>query len=390
MFFIKYFIFRMVTFPLSFLPYSALHALGRLLGLLIYYGYPEDRKRALTNLALVYDEPLEELAKQSLQNLAITLLEYPKLARETKISRIATCENPDRASACLSSGKGVIFFCGHQANWELLFLEGTSRMTRMTRMKGVAIGRPIKNPYLYSWIVSIRERFGGKIIPPQNALKEGLRALKSGAFLGIVGDQGMPNSGFSCPFLGRLAWTTSLPALLSLRTGAPIIVPSIRRENGRYLIHYSDPIFPEGETVETLMGKALAIFEETVRQNPGQWLWTHNRWKQQLPGKLPAHLRHESIALIFDSPDQFDVIPKLREYYPTEFITAFAPENIPSPDVQVKTYKSLDEIFSSSDRFKLVFNFTPHKTVRSHFLKRGAFHVMQLSPEQLLKRLHAR
>ena len=40
------------TFPLRFLPYRAIHALGNALGLLLYYCIPHFRKRALSNLAL--------------------------------------------------------------------------------------------------------------------------------------------------------------------------------------------------------------------------------------------------------------------------------------------------------------------------------------------------
>lgn len=378
---LKYLFFRLCTFPLAFLPYKTLHTMGNALGLIAYYLYPKYRKRALTNLALASDlkiSPLEieEIAKASLKSLSITFLEYPKLSYEKDISKIATCENP------LKYEGGVIFFCGHQANWELLFLEGTSRMS------GVAIGRPIKNKYLYNWVISIREKFGGKIIPPQKAFKEGVRALQQGAFVGIVGDQGMPNSGFSCPFLGRRAWTSPLPALLSLRTGAPIVVATIRREKGHYFIHYSDPVFPENESVESLMHKTLALFEESIKKNLSQWMWIHNRWKQQLPGKLPSRLRHESIALIFDTPD-IKFLDEFREFYPTEFITAYIPETLAleRSGIDVKPYKSLSDLLVSQDRFKLVFNFTKDKRLSKHFRKQGAFNVINLPPKEILCRL---
>ena len=77
----------------------------------------------------------------------ITCLEYAKFAKEKEISRVVICENPEAAQAILNEGKGIIFFCGHQSNWEVLFLEGTSRMP------GVAIGRPIKNQKLYDWVL---------------------------------------------------------------------------------------------------------------------------------------------------------------------------------------------------------------------------------------------
>lgn len=280
---INYFLFRFFTFPLQFLPYSILHKLGRLLGLLIYYAYPNYRKRALSNLALATDlhlslQQITQLAKSSMQNLAITFLEYPRLYQETNISHIARCENPEYAASLLQQGQGVIFFCGHQANWELLFLEGSSRMP------GVAIGRPIKNKPLYKWVLRLRQKFGGIIIPPKDAYRASVKALKAGKFLGIVGDQGMPNSGFSSPFLGRTAWTSPLPALLSKRTGCPIIVATIRRENDSYLIHYSDPIPPQ-ESVEAQMHQVLDLFQESIKKRPQEWLWVHNRWKQHFRKK---------------------------------------------------------------------------------------------------------
>ena len=69
----------------------------------------------------------------------------------------------------------------------------------------------LKNTSLYEWVVSIREKYGGTIIPPRQAIKGGLRALKQGKFLGIVGDQGMPESPYAFDFFGRRAWTTPCP-----------------------------------------------------------------------------------------------------------------------------------------------------------------------------------
>ena len=165
----------------------------------------------------------------------------PRFGRETDFSRVIQCENPETADELYRQGQGIIFFCGHLSNWEALFLDGTRRM------RGIAIGKSIKNKRLYRWIVSIREKNGGKIIAPRNAVKEGLRVLRKGVFMGIVGDQGMPDSGYSFPFLGRRAWTTTAPALLAYKTHCPIIVATTRRVKGGYRIRYSDPIWPNLE-----------------------------------------------------------------------------------------------------------------------------------------------
>ena len=375
---LNYLLFRLLTFPLQFMPYSLLHRLGNLLGLAVYYLYPKYRKRSLSNLALATNlhltpDQIVETAKKSLQNLAITALEYPRLFREKNIHRLATCENPEPAAAMIRSGQGVIFFCGHQTNWEILFLEGTARMP------GVAIGRPINNHYLYNWILKLREKFGGKIIPPKSAYKECLRALKQGKFVGIVGDQGMPDSGFSCPFLGREAQTSPLPALLSSRTGCPVIVATTRRQLGKYTIHYSDPIL-HTEDPHVQMRQILAVFEDSIQERPHEWLWIHNRWKQQPPGKLAKKFRHDALAFIF--PDQASAessIPHIRSLYPLEQVTAFVPSPFPSSAIEIKSHTAL---FDRDYRFKLLIDFTQNIKAQKHFAKLSALKICSFATPQ--------
>jgi KDO2-lipid IV(A) lauroyltransferase len=392
---LSYSLLRALTFPFSLLSYTQIHAIGKKLGTALYYLFPKFRKRALSNLALASDLQLNEkeiiqFAKESFQNLAITCLEYAKLANEKDISRIARCENPEIADQLMAQGKNVIFFCGHQANWELLFLEGTSRMP------GVAIGRPIKNGKLYNWILNIRQKFGGKIITPKNAFREGLKALKSGSFLGIVGDQGMPDSGFSSSFLGRRAWTSPLPAILAYRTGKPLMVATTKRQDGKYLIHYSEPLWADlsqsmEKEIERLMGKCLSLLEASIRENPGQWLWQHNRWKQQTPEKLKRKFRHETIAIILPhQKNSFDEIishlPLFRELYPYEFITLFVPKEFAEAEKleewEVHPYEKEEDLHVRDFSYKLIFNFSVFTSVGSHFLSLGAFEVINFADLQ--------
>lgn len=392
--FITYIIIRLITLPFAFLPYSAIHLLGERLGALAYHLIPKYRKRALSNLTLsdlgLSHPEIKQTAKSSIQSLMITCLEYPRLAREKNIARIARCENPEKADAIMAKGKGVIFFCGHQSNWELLFLEGTSRMP------GVAIGRPIKNRYLYAWVQQMRQKFGGTMITPKNALKEGLRGLKRGAFLGIVGDQGMPDSNFSSPFLGRSAYTSPAPALLAYKTNTPIIVATTRREKGKYLIHYSHPIYPnleaplEGE-VRRLMLQTLAIYEDSIRERPHEWLWVHNRWKQQTLDRIKKPFRQDSMALFLpDSEEILNDLPKIRELYPKEHISLFVPrsfqDKIPIA-AEVHSYESIKNALIDDFRYKLIFNFTGEKQIDSYYKKRAAQTIVHLKNFSELEKL---
>ena len=392
----RYIILRIITFPFSVLPYTVIHKIGNALGLISFYLLKSFRKRALSNIALASDlkldsKKIKSIAIGSFQNLMITCLEYAKLSREKDIHKIACCKNPEEAKKIMQDGKGVIFFCGHQANWEILFLEGTSRMP------GVAIGKPVKNTFLYNWVLSIRQKFGGTIITPKNAIKEGLKALRHGKFLGIVGDQGMPDSGFCSPFLGRMAWTSPVPAILSYRTARPIIVAMTLRENGKYIITYSDPIWPDLSSsmeneIPRLMGKALGYLEKSIIEHPEQWLWQHNRWKQQLPGILSRTFRHDSLCVILPNKrSHFEkvvaALPAFRTLFPLEHLSFFAPSSYRQELSAVKEdiywYEGQDELLLDDYRFKLVFNFSSNKKVKRHFTRRSAFHV--LSYKDLLR-----
>lgn len=391
--FLTYLIIRLITFPMRFLNYKMIHKLGKSLGTIAYHLIPKFRKRALSNLALssldLSNEEIRQIAKKSIQSVMITCLEYPKLAREKNLARIVRCTNPKEADQLKTEGKGIVFFCGHQSNWELLFLEGTSRMP------GVAIGRPIKNRYLYEFVLRMREQYGGRIITPKKAIKEGLKTLREGKFFGIIGDQGMPDSGFSCPFLGRMAYTSPAPAMLAYKTNCPIIVATTKRLNDFYEIHYSPPLFPDcsrpmAEEVERLMKQALALLEETIRDRPEEWLWIHNRWKQQPLGPLRKKYRQDSIAIVI--PEDESLLKDLhiiRTLYPTEEITLYLPklfEDKVELPLEKICYTKLDELLIEDLRFKTLFNFTKDKTIDRHFKKGSVQTIYHPSSFQELSR----
>ena len=384
-----YFLIRTLTWPIRYLPYSWIRILGRRLGRIAFYCMTDYRKRSLSNLALANDlqisseKELREIAKQSFENLAINVLEYPRFDRETDLSRAIHCENPEIADVLYRQGKGIIFFCGHQANWEVLFLDGTRRM------KGIAIGKAIKNRRLYRWVLSIREKNGGRIIAPRNAVKEGLRALRQGVFMGIVGDQGMPDSGYSFPFLGRRAWTSTAPALLAYKTNSPIIVATTRRTNRGYRIHYSDPIWPDQESpseteVVRMMDLSLTCLQNSIKESPGEWLWQHNRWKQQTPQILYKRFRYDCICVIL--PDEMDAFEKiyphistLKEIYSSNFLFFLAPHAYKEKFSESGTiyYRNRQDLKLRDYRFKLVYNFSSY-SVAKHYLSLSAFEVIDL------------
>lgn len=371
---------RFFSFFIGYLPYRIIHFLGKGIGLIAYHCMSEYRKVALSNLACAKDlnltkKQIIQYAKSSFQNLAIVCLEYAKFDKEKDLSKVIQCKNSEYAHKLYAKGQGIVFFCPHLSNWEVLFLEGN------LKMKGVAIGKPIKNKYLYQWVVKIREKTNGVIISPKHALKEGLKALRNGKFMGIVADQGMPESSYSFPFLGRKAFNSTAPALLAYKTNSPIIVATVERKYGKYEITYSDPIWPNldcplKKQVCQMMDKSLSVLENHIKKTPGQWLWQHNRWKQQTPHIIYKPYRYDTILVILDQSIDPPCFSILRRIYEKEYLAVILPKNLdPKPYAlanEIQSYTNRKELFKEDYRFKVIFNFTQCKQIEKFHLKRSA------------------
>ena len=82
-------------------------------------------------------------------------------------------------------------------------------------------------------------------------------------------------------FFGSPALTTTLPAQLSIKFNLPIIPVFIERtQKDNFVIEFLNPIKPSDFKNKLEITKKLnEILENMIKKNPGQWIWTHNRWK---------------------------------------------------------------------------------------------------------------
>lgn len=379
---ITYILLRILSEFLAVLPRRALFALGNGGGLLLYFFHREFRKKTMTSLSVAFgktkgEKELKKIARASFQNLCITCLEFISL-KKTKVKKYIEAEGGEEIAELLKKKQGVVFVSAHQANWEIPFLMVTSLFP------GIAIGRPIKNKRIYKWILSVRESYGGKIVMPKNALKSGLKALSEGNFIGIVGDQGFPSSSYNYPLFGTRAWTSTAPALLACRANAPLVAAMTRREGLKYVITCSPPIWPNPseplkEEVPRLMNEAMRYLEKSIEKRPSEWLWQHDRWKQQKIDHVKREYRYAFILVILPE-DPSSLLPHLSlfdEIYPRGFITFLAPEKT-SISKNVIHYKKREDLFLKDWRYQIVFDFYDDPKLRRHYKKLGAFQTLNL------------
>jgi KDO2-lipid IV(A) lauroyltransferase len=183
-------------------------------------------------------------------------------------------------------GRGIIFVTFHFTNWEMTGVGAQFELKRL-----IAIARPIKNPLVEAWVQRKRAASGMRIILHRQAVKESLRALRRGDYIGILSDQNLYTGGVFVDFFGRPAASTTLPALLYARTDAPVIISYTLRENGRFKIVFEPPVkFPSvaagSDPIEANTAFLAKELERIVRQKPENWFWVHNRWKRKPEAKI--------------------------------------------------------------------------------------------------------
>jgi KDO2-lipid IV(A) lauroyltransferase len=189
-------------------------------------------------------------------------------------------ENAERA---LAGGRGAFFLTAHIGSWEVAAL-----VTGLTLDKGLAVvNRPLDNPLLERELDRLRRLYGNHVFGKRNMLREMLTQLKRGGGVGILIDQRVhPDQGVEVPFFGHPAWTHPVLARMAVKTGAPVVPTfALRDRPGTYTLRYDEPVVLDELTAAEredvpLTTRYMKILEDAIRDNPDQWLWYHDRWKQ--------------------------------------------------------------------------------------------------------------
>lgn len=273
-------------------PRSLALAAGRALGALLSIVMRSRQRLIVGNLCRAFPEKSEAearaIASQVWRNLGLTAAEFIRVGdiNADNAGDFFAYSGFDELRAAAAE-TGVIYATAHFCNWEMLGI-GTQYATgRLT-----AIARPMKNPLVEAWVQAKRARGGMDIILHRQAVRASLKALKARRIVGILFDQNLYTGGLFADFLGRPAATTSLPALLHERTGAPVFLAYGLRENGRHHIRCERVVLPNppGDADARIAANTRALNDAlgaVVRCHPGLWFWIHNRWKRvPKPGEV--------------------------------------------------------------------------------------------------------
>lgn len=284
--YIEYILFKFFVLLSNLLPFRVSQRLGKFLGIFAYYFIPYRKKIAFDNLRKSFPERSKEdimqILKMAYVNFFITIFEFMNFQKlkPADFKKIATLENFNYVIDNLNRGRGLILMSGHFGNWELNAV-----------VSGLEIGKPLnvivkkqRNKFVDKEINKWRCLFGNKVIPMERAFRESLKILSEGGIVALLADQSAPKEGLYVNFFERPAATFAGPAVMSLRTGAPIVMGFAVRDKGfNYRIIFEkvefEPTGDESEDVLKLTQIHTSILEKYIRLYPDHWLWFHRRWK---------------------------------------------------------------------------------------------------------------
>ena len=268
---------RLALRILSLLPLRLLHALGTVLGWIIYGMSPTYRRRLRENLAAAgYADARTRRA--AIASAGQMLTEVPALwfRPQAEVARLVVrVEGADAALGAIARKQPVLFLTPHMGCFEIT-AQYASQRSPIT-----VLYRAPKMRWLDPLMREGRGRGAIRLVPADlSGVRELFAALKRGEAAGFLPDQ-VPGKGVGewADFFGRPAYTMTLAAKLAAREGVACYLAYAKRlprGAGYAIVLHPLPQRIAGESPTRQLNRAI---EMLIRECPEQYLWSYNRYK---------------------------------------------------------------------------------------------------------------
>ncbi len=218
-------------------------------------------------------------------NLGRTIGEFPhvRMLGPTEAGPGWELHGQDNVDAVLASGRPVIAFSGHIANWELNAAAGN---VVFRRILGIFY-RAAANPLVDALVVELRNARGAPHFPKgTQGARAAMAHLRQGGSLGMLVDQKM-NDGIPVEFFGRPAMTAPAAAAMAQRFGC-LLVPCHMERLGparfRFIVEPPFMVADSGDRhadIADATRRMNACLERWITARPQEWLWLHRRWPKE-------------------------------------------------------------------------------------------------------------
>lgn len=206
---------------------------------------------------------------------------FPQLSDEETLARtpVTGYEHVEQA---FERGRGVICALPHMGNWDV-----GGRYMWARGHSVVSVAEELRPQRLFELFLAHREALGMEILglsSEGNVGRRLARRLEENRMVALVADRDLGGRGIEVEMFGRPRRLPAGPALLSLTTGAPILVTPTYHTPGGWRIVFGAPLSFEATgdrrrdaaTLTRLMG---AEFERAISAAPADWHLFQPGWE---------------------------------------------------------------------------------------------------------------
>jgi KDO2-lipid IV(A) lauroyltransferase len=281
-----------VVYPLSLLPLWILYGLSDLVFLLFMSILPYRKKVVQINIENSFPDlsPRDQavLVRGFYRHFSDLLIESIKnlsISREELVRRMKVL-NPEVLQELEKKGKSVLFVSGHFNNWEWFI----TSQALLVPFDSYGIGMPLSNGFWDKKLTERRQRFGLKVVNAKN-YKEMFQQEKAVSVL-VLTDQA-PADARKSYWMEFLQQPT--PILFGVEQMANEFDLSVvhftmkKIKRGQYSVEFQVLTEdPKSLSYGVLTEKHVKLLEESIIDQPCNWLWSHKRWKREIPTDLNA------------------------------------------------------------------------------------------------------
>lgn len=225
--------------------------------------------------------------RQASQNAFDSYMRYyaesfrlPNLSRR-QVARSFSVEGFEHLEAALARGNGAILALPHLGGWEWAGRWMADRGHRLT-----VVVEPLDPPELFEWFVDLRRTLGMNVVPlGRDAAASVLSALRANEIACLLCDRDIQGGGVEVEFFGERTTLPAGPAMLGLRSGAPVLPVGVyftpRVDGHHAVVRPPIELSKEGGLREGVARGTQVLARELeglIRRAPEQWHLFQPNW----------------------------------------------------------------------------------------------------------------
>ena len=195
-----------------------------------------------------------------------------------RIIKTTSVTNEHLLTDAIAAKTGVIVAVPHAGNWDHAGAYFCAKGIRL-----VTVAERLKPEKLFLKFLAYRQAMGMEVLPLDGRVLSTLEErLNEGALVALVSDRDLSRSGIEVDFFGGTARMPAGPALLALRTKAPLITAFVTYTQSGVHIEFRNIILPssgdESTKVNEIVQMTAQYFEDGISENPQDWHMLQRIW----------------------------------------------------------------------------------------------------------------